>query len=278
MNRKIKCCLIGFGKVGSAFYNYYKSHLDFISIIDKNQFVIKTSGKKKPLCSDKITEKILENTDLIIIAVPDNEITNVVNELLNYKYNLKNKYLFHFSGALTSEVFKPLSRYGAIGFSLHPNSSFYFSIGIDFSQIPFFFEGSSKAKDFLLELIKIININCFVIPKKDKPLYHAISVMISNFLINILHYADKKLFHENQMTVDAYLVLINSTLVNFYFANDKLPLTGPAVRNDVITIEKNIEAIKDENIKELYKIILKETLKNLESEDKENKQSKNDIP
>ena len=104
-------CLIGIGKVGSALaFELNEIGFKRVYIIDRILKRVNLIAKKLDRIrqSDKITKKIITDSDVVLISVQDNEISNVVRRISKLKVNLKEKIFLHTSGALNSEVFEAL--------------------------------------------------------------------------------------------------------------------------------------------------------------------------
>lgn len=99
----------------------------------------------------------------------------------------------------------------------------------------------------------------FHVAAADKPLYHALSVMAGNFpqiLWSELYQLAEK--HQiPQAALDVYIHQITENFIRFKSS----ALTGPFVRKDLITIEKNLNALEKTKLKSIYSSFQKEFLK-----------------
>jgi predicted short-subunit dehydrogenase-like oxidoreductase (DUF2520 family) len=84
----------------------------------------------------------------------------------------------------------------------------------------------------------------FPIADELKPLYHAAAVFASNYLVTVTALAE-----ELQRTagvpdpIAALTPLQEATLANVHRVGSAEALTGPAVRGDAITLQRNLEAL-----------------------------------
>lgn len=95
------------------------------------------------------------------------------------------------------------------------------------------------------------------IPPESKPLYHALCVMSCNFP-QILWANTIRQFEELGIGADALYPLLSATLENSL----KTPggsITGPLARNDKATMDKNIQSLRSEQERELYRSFVKLT-------------------
>ncbi|MCL2474267.1 MAG: DUF2520 domain-containing protein, partial [Alphaproteobacteria bacterium] len=88
----------------------------------------------------------------------------------------------------------------------------------------------------------------------NKPLYHALCVMSGNFP-NILWNSCLNVFKSLNIPQEAAFLYLQKTLENFC-KDPKNSLTGPLVRNDKDTIDKNLTALSP-NMRDVYKAFVK---------------------
>lgn len=257
--KKLSVAIIGAGRVGSAFALALKKRkVRIVSVVDKN--LIKAKKLASSLKSDHFTSEISnipEETNLFIIAVQDRFIKKVSSKLSQSFQDLKGKFAFHTSGALTSEELSDLKNSGCTVFSLHPNFSFASEKRenkfINFDKCVFAIESDSKiAKKFAIDFCKMMEWDYLIINKNQKPVYHALAVILSNYTVTQFYQIEK---HLGKKAVNSYLNLLLSTIQNIQNSGVKNALTGPVIRGDVETVIKNIQSLKNLNseLKTIYK-------------------------
>ena len=127
MNNQLnKIAIIGTGRLGAAFANMlFHKKFEISAVIDKN---IASAKRIASLVNSYVYSEDILNlpaVDIILIAVWDDEITKVVNALTKILQNKKiTKFIFHTSGALSSEIFKSLRDYDVSCASIHPMQTF----------------------------------------------------------------------------------------------------------------------------------------------------------
>lgn len=150
----------------------------------------------------------------------------------------------HFSGALHDERL----------ISAHPLMSFTNELYPDdfYKKIQFALTG---AKDLKTALPHFEN-SFFSLRPSDKALYHALCVLAGNFpqmLWNeVYNYAQSL-----QIPAAALDIYIQKITQNFIDLKTQA-LTGPFIRNDQKTIEKNVEALKGTLLQNIYQSFQKE--------------------
>jgi len=225
----------------------------------------------------ELTEENIENSDVLIITVPDAQIEVVKNQLEFFDINWHNKLVLHTSGCLSSIELNSLNIKGAQVGSIHPMQSFdkVFLPKEIFKGVVFAVEGDEKIIIFAQSIAELLNANLIKLNPEDKILYHIAAVASSNFIVALLDYINqmyRKLGFGEEKIRELILPIINQTLKNFQRSESKDILTGPLKRNDFITIEKHVKYLKENQntlfpvYKEISKYISQFLLNQNESE------------
>ena len=199
-------------------------------------------------------EKTVTKADVIFICVQDSNIPVVVNSLSKHSVNLKGKYIFHTSGTLTSDTLAILAGRGALTASFHPVQTFEQSAKKHagrFSGIYIAIEGNKKAIIKATAVSTLIKAKTFIIKKENKVYHHICCVMASNYLAvlnGMIEKTGSKKIRINGFNklkfFNIYMPLAKQTLDNISALGPKAALTGPVERNDVLTIESHLKALK----------------------------------
>ncbi|MBP7845015.1 MAG: DUF2520 domain-containing protein [Proteobacteria bacterium] len=178
----------------------------------------------------------LLEADVILLAISDAAIEDFYKD----HPELKNKACLHFSGSLTSAEIP----------SAHPLYTFAHELYDlkNYESIPFICEKGRKTfKDFFPTLPNPV----YILPKEDKARYHALCVMSGNFT-QILW---QKFFNELNrwgLPVEAALPYLKRNLENIT-QDPQRSLTGPFVRNDLTTIQNNIDSLENDPYQAVYR-------------------------
>ncbi len=187
------------------------------------------------LATDELDQ--LRACDVILLAISDSQIEYfVVNEPW-----LIQKTLVHFSGAMSSAIVKcahPLVSFGPKLFDL----DFY-------KTIPFVTELENPL-DFNALIPQLPN-PIFSISQDQKARYHALCVSANNFTTILWQKYFEAFQNEFAISADHSSSLFKSTALNLQ-ADWKKALTGPLVRKDWETIEKNIAALEGDDLQPIY--------------------------
>lgn len=248
---------IGAGKVGCSFGHYLKQQdlpvVGYYSLSKSSASYAAVLTKSSPLN----LEELVNQSNYIFITTPDDEISNIWEKIFNY--DLKDKFIFHMSGCLSSDVFKGYKDKGANCYSLHPLYSFADKNSSDLKDVIFSVEGENieKIKNFL----KKANIDYFIIDKEKKPIYHASAVFISNYLVSLAKIAENLLVDcglNKSQCIKGIYPLMESTLNNIKEMGIDNALTGPIIRGDINTIREHLNYLDkyDDIYRELGNIAL----------------------
>lgn len=178
----------------------------------------------------------------VILAISDSALENFFQEHL-FGMNLT---VVHCSGAFHSDHMvscHPLMTFGPALYDLDSYKKIFFAVtGIESLQ----------------QLFPFLSNSSFVLNAKDKPLYHALCVLSAAGAQKIWIESEKFLSGMGVPygAMKPYLKQITEN----YLSNGSSALTGPWVRGDEKTIQKNLDALSQTTSDSLFKIydILKE--------------------
>ena len=191
-----------------------------------------------------------EPAKLWMISTPDDAIKPCAEQLANLIGIDWNKATaFHCSGLKTSTELIALQKQGCAVASTHPAHSFAspeHSLS-SFASTVCTLEGNERAINILDTLFSAIGGQVTTIKPEAKPLYHAATVMASNYLIALLGASEtllKKAYIEEQLASAILAPLMRQSLENGLQAGPVNALTGPISRGDSNTLQAHIKAIK----------------------------------
>ncbi len=190
--------------------------------------------------------KSLEKADVYIIAVSDNAINEVAEQLP------KNYFVVHTSGVTSINELGDRPRKGVF----YMLQSFSANKKVDFNKIPFLLEASDKKELLILEkLASSIGKKSYRIDSEQRQYLHVGAVFVNNFT-NHMYKLGHDICQKHNMSFDILKPLILETATKINELNPKDAQTGPARRNDTKTIEKHLNLLAEDK-KELYNIISK---------------------
>jgi predicted short-subunit dehydrogenase-like oxidoreductase (DUF2520 family) len=241
----IRITLIGSGNVAQHLIKAFtKSEL--IEIVQV--FSRKKETLAHLLDSDKIATDFseLKKSDLYIIAVSDNAISEVSSQL-----PFQNQLVVHTSGTAPLDALDSKNRKGVF----YPLQTFSKNKEVDFSEIPFCLEAENQPDFDILETVaKSISDAVFAISSEQRKALHVSAVFVNNFT-NHLYQIGQEICEEHQVPFEILKPLIQETSEKIKTLNPADAQTGPAKRNDSNTIQAHLEYLTNENQKNIYKIL-----------------------
>jgi len=239
---------VGAGKVGTALARTWA----------RAGFRIKAVCSRKGFSSASIAEElgalavvsptdVLSQSDLTVLAVPDDAISSVVQSFSTSEWH--GKAVIHTSGVHSSEVLAVLAERGAMTGSLHP--AYPFS-GRDIgsvipSGVTFAIESDhQQLAEWLSTLVEAAEGVSITLRPESKTLYHAALTLTSNYTVSLFA-ASKKILTglgANDASAEAVLVrLLQGTIENLSLQGTPRALTGPLLRGDVGTVDAHLTAL-----------------------------------
>jgi len=209
-------------------------HLHFyISSLKSDSFELSTWNRQKDSFKDLKCK--LEKSTHVLLAISDKAIEDFFKTHL--EWSPKAQWL-HFSGAHHFENLisaHPLMSFGPDLYSLETYRKIHFVLtGVDSLKEVFPFLENSFTK----------------LPKEQRSFYHSLCVLGGNLPVLLW----KKMlegFEQLDLPEEAANVYLETVLKNFLNHREKA-LTGPLQRKDLVTIRKNLAALKDDAFHKIY--------------------------
>jgi len=190
--------------------------------------------------------KDLKPADIILVAVSDDAISEVTSQI-----PVKNQLVAHISGSSPLEVINGTHRRGVF----YMLQTFSKGKQVDFSQVPFCLEADNESDFATLEQLALLfSEKVYKINTEQRKSLHTAAVFVSNF-VNHMYVLGEEICKENKVPFEILKPLIIETAHKLEFLSPKKAQTGPAIRNDKQTIDRQIESLTDENKKLIYKTI-----------------------
>ncbi len=192
-------------------------------------------------------DAITERAELVLIAVPDDEIAPLVTGLANLGRIHAGQILVHCSGRYGTDVLEAGTRLGALPIALHPSLTFT-GTEVDLSrlrQATIAVTAPAPIRPVGEALVVELGAEPIDIAEADRPLYHAAITHASNHSITILSEAMELLAEAGVADPSAVLhALVDASVANT-MQNGPKALTGPISRGDVGTIEAHLAALSE---------------------------------
>jgi hypothetical protein len=214
-----------------------------------------------------IAAKDLFGADVILIAVPDRAIEQVVRELAvvgaaprgrpttrggrqqgrHRGLPLRGKIVLHTSGSLSHAVLAPLRKHGASIGALHPMQTFGLGARTRLDGVIFGLDGDQRALRVARQIVRSLG----GIPVKLKPqrkvTYHLSGAFAAPHLLAVLETGVRILMHagySRRRATHALCFMAQQNIVNLERYGARKAWTGPLPRGDWGTVEKHLAALR----------------------------------
>ncbi|SDI18604.1 Predicted oxidoreductase, contains short-chain dehydrogenase (SDR) and DUF2520 domains [Arthrobacter subterraneus] len=191
--------------------------------------------------------EIIERAELVLLAVPDDALPDLVSGLAAVGAWQPGQLVAHTSGRFGTGVLEPARKLGAIPLALHPAMTFT-GMSLDLTRLPdctFGVTAPSAVLPVAQALVVEMGAEPVVIAEEDRILYHAALAHASNHLVTIAAQSTQLLGAIGVEQPDRLLgPLMRASLENALAAGEGA-LTGPVARGDAGTVAAHAAALAD---------------------------------
>ena len=226
----------GAGRVGGAIcMELFKAgyQIDLIVSESENSSILLAG-----LCNSSWSAELSfpDSTDVIIVAVPDHKLISVLNTLKCRPDTL----VAHTAGSFGLGVFPEKIEHQGI---FYPLQTFTKGRNVNFRQIPLLIEASdAKSSGTLEELAKSICGKVYFTDAEHRKMLHIAAVFVSNFTNHLLTLG-KDVSVKAGYQFEILEPLIVETISKAMAIGPENSQTGPAIRNDRNTMEKQFDLL-----------------------------------
>lgn len=243
----IRIVIIGSGNVAQHLISAFNKSKDVevIQVFSRKNDLDPFLFPSKKVISD-IT--LLKDADLYIISVTDGAIAEVSENIF-----FNNRLVVHTSGTTSMEILNDKNRKGVF----YPLQTFTKGKEVDFNEIPICLETQNDEDYILLEKVaQSISKKAIKISSEQRKAIHVSAVFVCNF-VNHLYQIGNEICTENNIPFEILYPLIEETASKIKNLSPVEAQTGPAKRNDTITINSHLNFLSNETYKEIYKLLTK---------------------
>lgn len=268
----MKIAFIGAGKVSTALGLYFKKRgFEIEGYYSRN---CKSAGKAALLTHShpfSSVEELMNNSHMIWITTPDDQIEAVVRQISDLPVLRKNeKLVLHASGVHSLALLSPLKENGYNTACAHPLLAFGDPVLAQekLNNVWFAIEKQGEENRALTDFFKACGNQTLSIDPDKKRLYHAAACVLSNYLVTLLD-ASYKIFEKSGIAEEdiheATKPLLESVILNLKGKDCKEALTGPIKRGDENTIRMHLESLNTSipEMTEFYKLMGRQTMQML---------------
>jgi len=177
----------------------------------------------------------------------------------------KNKILVHTAGSLSMNIFKNKTENFGV---LYPFQTFSKEISLDFSTVPFCIEASNEETlNVLKELSSALNCKHYEINESKRSLLHLSGVFASNFM-NHCVFLGTEILKNAEIDIEIIKPLQDQSFYKISNFSAYESQTGPALRNDKISMQKHLEFLEnDKNLSDIYRLLSQSIYKTYNGQD-----------
>ncbi|MBI5542061.1 MAG: DUF2520 domain-containing protein [Bacteroidia bacterium] len=204
--------------------------------------------------TDNLNE-ICNEKAIYIISVPDIAISEIIKTI-----GKNNSVLIHTSGSTNINVFESYSTNYGVFYPLQTFSKT--KKDLNFSEIPVFFESSNNCVNEILDnWCKLLNVKAINLNSEQRLKIHIAAVFANNFTNHMMTIA-QELTTEYNIDFNLLRPLITETFEKLKSFNPNEIQTGPAIRNDITTINKHLNSLSDNpDFAKIYSFVSESILK-----------------
>lgn len=244
----MKIFIIGTGNVATVFGKaFLKAGHEVCGVLGRNTpgTIALASKLRCRNFSDPLT--IPRNCDLYLIAVSDNSIQEVAKSLPTLS-----KTVVHTSGSTPLSKLKKFKSSGVF----YPVESINKSRTGSLKHVPLCLEaGNEKTMELLLRLAHSITDHVYLLDSRQRLSLHVAAVIANNFTNHLLYIAGQILQKEG-LPPAILDQLVHTTINNAIQLGPAVAQTGPARRQDSVTIGKHLKFLnKNPDYRDLYELL-----------------------
>lgn len=248
----MKIGLIGCGRLGLTIGYFLKKSGNLYGLYDIDKKALTYAVKILKLKNNPDYKELIKNCDILLFATPDDRILNAFNQAK--KFITDKKFLFHFSGLLSAEIFPANKNIHRA--ALHPFATFpRISIPPSRRRYTLFFQGDKQSYHIARKIFSSENFQIRLLKREQKPVYHLAGVFSSNLIVTlteaILHLTRRLKWRKADFDALVFPMMIE-TITNVKKYGIKNGLSGPIVRGDIASIKKHLKILK--KTPELYRV------------------------
>jgi len=176
------------------------------------------------------------STDIIIVAVPDHRLKGVLEAIRCRPDTL----IAHTAGSFGLDIFPEQVNHKGI---IYPLQTFSHGREVTFIDLPFFLEASDEhSSEILKNLVNSVGGKVHFVDTERRRMLHLAAVFACNFTNHMIT-GGKDISKRAGFSFEVLKPLINETISKALTIGPENSQTGPAVRNDRITIEKHLDLV-----------------------------------
>jgi predicted short-subunit dehydrogenase-like oxidoreductase (DUF2520 family) len=228
--------IIGNGKIAHHLVQaFLKTDVQIAGVYGRDIAKVNPFAAKYQIPAYSDLSKIPAQCDVYFLTVSD-QVIKLISEQLKV-----HGLLVHCSGMMPISVLQNHTHYG----SFWPIQSFSENNMVDFKNIPICIEASSEEDIRILEaLADRISRKVQIVNQDQRQSLHLAAVLVNNFS-NHLFVLAAAFLESKSISFDLLKPLIEETVNKINYMEPRYAQTGPAIRNDIATIDMHKKALAE---------------------------------
>ncbi|HMK03952.1 MAG TPA: Rossmann-like and DUF2520 domain-containing protein [Ferruginibacter sp.] len=233
----MRVVIIGSGNVASVLGRLLKkNNHEIIQVISRNAQHAQTLAAELQCPFSDINNTVDTNADIYLVAVNDGALYE-----LNKSFHLGNKLVLHTAGSVPQDILKDISvNYGV----LYPLQSLRKEMDYP-HDIPLLVDGNTEetltlTEDFARTISGTVARAC----DEERLKLHVAAVIVSNFT-NHLYALAEEFCKKEKVDFSMLAPLIRETAERIMTHSPTEVQTGPALRNDIFTLDKHLRILSE---------------------------------
>ena len=241
----MKVVLVGSGNAASGLsVLIQKAGHEIVQVVSRNIEHARALALRYNAAAASLTEPQFAPADIYIVALADAAL-NSIEKITGFK----NKLIVHTAGSVSIDILRNnSSTYGV----LYPLQSLT-KLQEHVPEIPFLIEGNTKETlHRIMEFARTLSENVTPANDTERLHYHIAAVFVGNFT-NHLYSIAENYCDKEKINFKNLLPLINEVTSRINTNSPKDVQTGPAIREDIFTLNRHLQALSTHtDLKYLY--------------------------
>lgn len=258
----MRIVIIGTGNTATVLGRLFfgKGH-EISQVIGRNKEYTEHLAQKLNSSFSILAQEVNPDADIYIIAVSDHAIAEVAGRLA-----LDKKLVVHTAGSIERDVLTNCSKnYGV----LYPLQSLRKEMA-QLPDIPFLVDGNTPDNCALIaDLARTVSSRVELADDRRRLQTHVAAVMVSNFT-NHMYVLAEEFCKKEHISFPILLPLIGEVASRLQMYSPGDVQTGPAVRNDTITIQKHLSLLEPYPLLQSIYELLTESIRQSQDHNKHN--------
>ena len=190
-------------------------------------------------------EETVADRDLILLAIPDDVLAEVVSGLAATNAVSPGTFVLHLSGRYGIDILRPLTEQGCLPLALHPVMTFT-GTSIDLNRLsacPFGVTTHQTLRPVAETLVMEMGGEPVWVPEASRSLYHAALTFGANNLMTLVNQTSELLETAGISNPEALVAPLLSASLDNALRNGDSALTGPIARGDAQTVREHLRVL-----------------------------------